>query len=80
MEREQDIVSLNRRIFVLEDQLDKAESSNKDLKKELQDSESVKTTKEGLERRVKLLEDELDAAERHVKDVTAKYINPTFDL
>ncbi|KAH9989879.1 tropomyosin, partial [Russula vinacea] len=72
LQKEQEITSLNHRLNVYEQDLDKSESKLAEAKASLSDAESGKTTNEGLMRKVQLLEDELDTAEKNLKETVEK--------
>jgi len=66
--KDQEIKSLTHKLGVIEGDLEKAESKLSDLKNASEDSETRKSTNEGLQRKVQLLEEELDAADQNLKD------------
>lgn len=74
LEKDQEITSLNHRLGVLENELEKVEGQLKEAKAGQMDGEHSKTTNEGLVRKVQLLEEELDAAERNVKETVDKCV------
>ncbi|KAF9092458.1 hypothetical protein BGX29_010437 [Mortierella sp. GBA35] len=68
--KDQEAISLNHRISLLEGQLDKAETGGTDSKTKLRELE---LKAEDLERRVKTLENEKDSLETKLEDMTTKY-------
>lgn len=74
LEKDQDITSLQHKLSVADEQLEKFESKLTESKAQAQDAESNKATNEGLSRKVQLLEEELDAAEKHSKEVVEKCV------
>ncbi|KAF8637654.1 hypothetical protein AX17_002722 [Amanita inopinata Kibby_2008] len=70
--KEQEITSLNRRLDVVNTDLEKAESQITQMKAEAVDSESSRTTNDNLQRKILLLEEELDTAEKNVKETVEK--------
>lgn len=72
LEKDQEITSLNHKLSVVDEQLEKAELSLQEAKRENMDNIGSKTTSEGLQRKIQLLEEELDAAEKNAKDTVEK--------
>ncbi len=72
LERDQEISSLQHKLALAEDQLDKAESKVKELKGAAEEGDTHRTTGENLARKVQLLEEELDKAEKDLKETTEK--------
>jgi len=72
LEKEQEITSLQHKLSVIDQDLEKAESKLEDAKRENMDNSASKTTSEGLQRKIQLLEEELDAAEKNAKDTVEK--------
>lgn len=70
--RDQEITSLQHKLGVTGEQLEKAESKLADLKAANADGESTRSNAENLHRKVQLLEDELDTAEKNVKETMEK--------
>jgi tropomyosin, fungi type len=66
------ISSLNHKLQLAHDELEKTEAELKKLKQESLDDEQSKTAKDGLARKVELLEEELDAAEKNHKETVEK--------
>ena len=72
LERDQEVASLQHKLSLAEDQLDKSESKVRDLKSAVDEGDSHKTTGENLARKVQLLEEELDKAEKDLRETTEK--------
>lgn len=74
LEREQEITSLQHKLAVSDESIEKYEATLTQSKAAALDAESSKTTNDGLQRKVQLLEEELDAAEKHSKEVVEKCV------
>ena len=72
LQKDQEITSLNHRIGVLDEELEKAEAKLKETKVAAMEGEHSKSTSDSLLRKVQLLEEELDAAEKNVKETVEK--------
>jgi tropomyosin len=72
LERDQELASLQHKLQLAEDELEKAEAKVKELKTASDEGETHRTTGENLARKVQLLEEELDKAEKDLKDTTEK--------
>ncbi|KAG9323767.1 hypothetical protein KVV02_007762 [Mortierella alpina] len=68
--KDQDAISLNNRIALLESQLEKAESGGSESQKKLRELE---LKAEDLERKVKTLEKENETLETKLEDTTAEH-------
>jgi chromosome segregation ATPase len=74
LHKDQDILSLQHKLSVLDAELEKAEAKIADHKVAREEGESTKNTAENLTRKIQLLEDELDTAEKNVKETMEKYV------
>jgi hypothetical protein len=72
LERDQEISSLQHKLSLAEDELEKSETKVKELKTASDEGETHRTTGENLARKVQLLEEELDKAEKDLKETTEK--------
>jgi len=72
LEKDQEIVSLQHKLSVMDSDLDKTEQQLSALKKDHAEGEGAKVTNDSLQRKIQLLEEELDAAEKNVKDTVEK--------
>lgn len=72
LERDQEISSLQHKLSLAEDELEKSETKVKELKSASDEGETHRTTGENLARKVQLLEEELDKAEKDLKETTEK--------
>lgn len=70
--KEQEIVSYQHKLGVLDADLEKAESKLADAKSAGDEGANSRVTVENLTRKVQLLEEELDAAEKNVKETVEK--------
>lgn len=80
LEREQEITSLQHKLAVSDESIEKYEATLTQSKAAALDAESSKTTNDGLQRKVQLLEEELDAAEKHSKEVVEKCVAVMFSM
>jgi tropomyosin, fungi type len=74
LEKDQDIISLQHKLSVLDGELEKAEAKLADAKIAREEGDASKTTNENLTRKIQLLEEELDTAEKNVKETVEKYV------
>lgn len=74
LERDHEIQSLQHKLALSEQELEKAEDKLKALKAASDEGETHRATGENLQRKVQLLEEELDKAEKDLKEVTEKYV------
>jgi len=72
LERDQEIASLQHKLSLAEEELEKAEEKVKELKGAAEEGDNHRTTGENLARKVQLLEEELDKAEKDLKETTEK--------
>jgi hypothetical protein len=72
--KDQEITSLQHKITVLDNDLEKSESNLAEKKAALVEGENAKANNETLNRKIALLEEELDAAEKNLKETVEKYI------
>jgi tropomyosin len=72
LERDQEVSSLQHKLALAEEALEKSEAKVKELKTASEEGESHRTTGENLARKVQLLEEELDKAEQDLKETTEK--------
>lgn len=72
LEKDQEITSLQHKLAVTEEQLEKSEAKITDLKSAHEDGEASKTQNEALNRKIQLLEEELDAADKNLKETMDK--------
>lgn len=72
--RDQEITSLQHKLSVLDESLEKAEAKLADAKAATEEGETSKMTAENLTRKIQLLEEELDTAEKNVKETVEKYV------
>ena len=70
--KEQDIISLNNKISLLEAEVERGEKKINDLKSAKEEEESTSNTTEALQRKISLLENELDNTEKNLKETTEK--------
>lgn len=84
LSKEQEITSLNHRNSVLEEEVEKLESSVKDAKDAANQSAQHDTQNEALQRRVQLLEEEAEENEKTLRESNEKYdsslLGPLFYL
>lgn len=78
LQKDQEIISLQHKLSVLDGELEKAESKLADAKVAREEGDASKTTNENLTRKIQLLEEELDAAEKNVKETVEKCVAHLF--
>ena len=71
--KEQEITSLSHKNQLLEAQVEKLESTHKDLKGELEQSGQHGTQNEALQRRLQLLEEEAEESDKNIRETNEKY-------
>lgn len=76
LQRDQDITSLNHRLALSDEQLEKAEGKLADAKHAHEEGDTAKSTAENLTRKIQILEEELDNAEKNLKETVEKYVVP----
>lgn len=72
LEKDQEITSLQHRLHLLDEELEKAEASLKESKLARDEGEKAKGENETSARKIQLLEGELDKAEKMLKDTVEK--------
>lgn len=72
LERDQEISSLQHKLSLAEEELEKTEGKVKELKGAAEEGDTHRTAGENLARKVQLLEEELDKAEKDLKETTEK--------
>jgi len=77
LQKDQEITSLQHRIGVLEQELEKIEGKLSETKVAAEEGEKSKSANDGLVREIQLLEEELDAAEKNVKETVEKWVSST---
>lgn len=70
--KEHTILSLNRRLELANQDLEKSEAELAKRKQDSLEEEQSNATKDSLSKKVQLLEDELDAAEKNLKETVEK--------
>ncbi|KAG9290673.1 hypothetical protein G9A89_011636 [Geosiphon pyriformis] len=70
--KDQEILSLQNKLILLEAQVDRAEKKLADSKHLQEEEESSKSNIEGLQRKIALLESELDSTEKNLRETTEK--------
>lgn len=73
--KEQEITSLNHRNQLLEEEVEKLESSVKDAKDAANQSAQHDTQNEALQRRVQLLEEEAEENDKTLRETNEKYVH-----
>lgn len=76
MRREQEVQSLQHKLTVSDEQLEKTEAKLSSLKAEADSGAAGLSNAESLQRKVALLEEELDQSERNLKETMEKYVFP----
>ena len=76
LEKDQEITSLQHRLHLLDEELEKAEASLKESKVARDEGEKAKGENETSARKIQLLEGELDKAEGMLKDTVEKCASP----
>lgn len=74
LRKDQEIISLQTKLSVLDAELEKTEAKLADAKHAQEESEQNRTANENLTRKIQLLEEELDSAEKNVKETVDKYV------
>ncbi|OLY79722.1 Tropomyosin-2 [Smittium mucronatum] len=74
-EREQEIISLQNRISLLEDELDRKEAKISEAKKMAEDVENSRDASDVLTRRINIVEEKLEAAESELQESKEKLRN-----
>lgn len=74
LSKEQEITSLQHKNGVLEGDVDKLETSIKDLKKSADEGQQHGTQNETLQRRLQLLEEEAEEADKTLREANEKYV------
>jgi len=72
LQKDQEIISLQHKLSVIDAELEKAESKLADAKVAREEGDASKSTNENLTRKIQLLEEELDTAEKNVKETVEK--------
>jgi tropomyosin len=75
LEKDQEITSLQHRLHLLDEELEKAEASLKESKVARDEGEKAKGEYETSSRKIQLLEGELDKAEGMLKDTVEKFVS-----
>ena len=70
--KDQEIISLNNKISLLEAEVERGEKKINELKSAKEEEESTSNTTEALQRKISLLENELDNTEKNLKETTEK--------
>lgn len=74
--KEQEITSLSHKNGLLESEVDKLDTSVKDLKKTSEEGQQHGTQNETLQRRLQLLEEEAEEADKTLREANEKYETP----
>lgn len=74
LSKEQEITSLNHRNQLLEDEVEKLETSLKEAKDAATQSAQHDTQNESLQRRLQVLEEEAEDADRNLRETNEKYV------
>jgi tropomyosin, fungi type len=72
--KEQEITSLSHKNGLLEAEVDKLDTSVKDLKKTADEGQQHGTQNETLQRRLQLLEEEAEQADKTLRETNEKYV------
>lgn len=72
--KEQEITSLSHKNQLLEADVEKLETANKELKVKVEATGQQSIQSEGLQRRVQLLEEEAERADENIRDTNEKYV------
>ncbi|KZV94604.1 hypothetical protein EXIGLDRAFT_505890 [Exidia glandulosa HHB12029] len=72
LQKDQEILSLQHKLSILDADLEKAEGKLNEHKTLLADADGSRSTNENLTRKIQLLEEELDAAEKNAKETVEK--------
>lgn len=74
--KEQEITSLSHKNGLLESEVEKLDTSIKDLKKTADEGQVHGTQNETLQRRLQLLEEEAEEADKTLREANEKYVLP----
>lgn len=72
--KEQEITSLSHKNQLLEADVEKLETSNKELKVKVEATGQQSIQSEGLQRRLQLLEEEAEQADANIRETNEKYV------
>lgn len=72
MQKDQEITSLQHKLSLMENDLEKAEGKLQDHKATKEEHDNSQVNVDGLSRKIAMLEEELDTAEKNLRETTEK--------